>query len=161
LKSQNDKITFILNGEKVSYAGNPMDRLVDVLRENFEFTGVKEGCGEGECGACSVLLDGKNVPSCIIPVATVQNKEIYTVEGLREVKMFQILVNSFADAGAVQCGFCTPGMMISAYALLQSNNNPTDDEIREAISGNFCRCTGMNMIIEAIKLAVNRLGETE
>ena len=149
-------IEFTLNGEKVAYEGSPLRRLIDVLREDFGLTGVKEGCGEGECGACSVLIDGKNVPSCILPVGAVAGREIYTIEGLRDTEQFNILMDCFAEAGAVQCGFCTPGMIIASVALLRHNPKPSEEEIRRWLAGNLCRCSGMNMIVEAVKLASER-----
>ncbi len=149
-------IEFFLNGEKVIYEGSPLRRLIDVLRDDFGLTGVKEGCGEGECGACSVLLDGKNVPSCILPVGYVEGREVYTIEGLRDTEQFRVLTDCFAEAGAVQCGFCTPGMMIAAVSLLKHNPAPTEEEIRDWLAGNLCRCTGFNMIVEAVKLAAER-----
>ena len=131
------EIVFHVNGKKIVYTGNPLTRLVDVLREDLGLTGVKEGCGEGECGACSVIKDGKLVTSCIIPVGAVNGSEI----------------------GAVQCGFCIPGMVMAAYALLSSNPHPTELEIRKGISGNICRCTGYDLIVESIKLASEKGGD--
>jgi aerobic carbon-monoxide dehydrogenase small subunit len=149
-------INFILNNKSVSLKCNPLKRLVDVLREHFMLTGVKEGCGEGECGACSVILDGKLVNSCLIPSGTLEGAEILTIEGFRETKRYHIIKEAFEEAGAVQCGFCTPGMIMAAEALLQENNTPDEEAIKEAISGNLCRCTGYNMIIEAVNLAAKR-----
>jgi carbon-monoxide dehydrogenase small subunit len=150
------KISFMLNNKEVNIIADPLKRLLDVLREDFALTGPKEGCGEGECGACSVLVDGKLVNSCLAAVGTVEGKQITTIEGLRETEQFSVLKKAFADAGAVQCGFCTPGMIMAAYALLGANPDPNEDEIREAISGNLCRCTGYGMIINAIKLAARK-----
>lgn len=150
------KINFILNNETVSVECNPLTRLIDVLRGNFKLTGVKEGCGEGECGACSVIIDGKLANSCLIPMGTMEKSKVLTIEGLRETERYSILKEAFEDAGAVQCGFCTPGMIMAAEALLSSNKNPDERAIREAISGNLCRCTGYNMIIEAVHLAAKR-----
>lgn len=151
-----NKITFILNDEKVEITCSPLKRLLDVLREDFNLTGVKEGCGKGECGACAVLVDGELVNSCIYPVCNVENKAVLTIEGFRKYERFKILSQSFEDAGAVQCGFCTPGMIMASEALLRKNPNPNDNEIKEALSGNICRCTGYNMIVEAVKLAAKR-----
>lgn len=153
-----NEIKFKLNGREVSYSGNPVRRLLDVLRDDFGLIGVKEGCGEGECGACSVLLDGKNVPSCILPVGAVEGREVYTIEGIRKMKQFAILEESFAEAGAVQCGFCTPGMIVATLSLLKRNPKPTREEIKDALSGNLCRCSGMNMIIEAVQIAASKGG---
>ena len=150
------EIRFTLNGKSVIFIGNPLRRLVDVLREDFGMLGVKEGCGEGECGACSVIKDGKLVTSCIIPVGSVDGSEIMTIEGLREKEEGKCLIDAFADGGAVQCGFCIPGMVLASYVLLRSNPHPTEDEIRLAISGNICRCTGYDLIVESIMLAAKR-----
>ncbi|MCR5732823.1 MAG: (2Fe-2S)-binding protein [Sphaerochaetaceae bacterium] len=152
------KIKFTLNGKVVFYEGDPLRRLVDVLREGFQLTGTKEGCGEGECGACSVLKNGKLVTSCIIPVGAIDGDDIVTIEGLRETPQGQCLVESFAEGGAVQCGFCIPGMVMAAQALLLVNPHPTEEDVRVAISGNICRCTGYDLIVESILLA-SRKGE--
>lgn len=146
-------IGFELNGEMVSVDCEPTDRLLDVLREVFGLTGPKEGCGEGECGACSVIIDGKLLNSCITPMGSVRGKSVLTIEGLRKTKRFEILDSCFADAGAVQCGFCTPGMMLAAEALLTKTPEPDEAAVRTAISGNLCRCTGYSMIVEAILAA--------
>lgn len=150
------KIVFKLNGKNVSLTTDPLRRLVDVLREDFGLTGVKEGCSEGECGACSVLLNGRIVTSCIIPVGAADGQEIMTIEGLSKTEEGKCITEAFADGGAVQCGFCIPGMVIAAYCLLTSNPDPTEDEIRLAISGNICRCTGYDLIVDSIKLAAER-----
>jgi len=147
------KIRFILNNDEVSLDIDPLRRLLDVLREDFGLKSVKEGCGEGECGACSVLLDGKNVNSCLVPVGSIDGREVLTIEGLADTERFRIISNAFIRCGAVQCGFCTPGMIIATEALLRENSNPDREEIRDWLSGNLCRCTGMNMIIEAVQLA--------
>ncbi len=147
------QIKFTLNGKSVAIDSNPLRRLLDVLREDFKNTGVKEGCGEGECGACAVLLNGKLVNSCIVPVGAIDGSEIVTIEGFRKTERFKIISDAFAEAGAVQCGFCTPGMIMATEAILSQNPSPTRDEIADGLSGNLCRCTGMNMIIEAVELA--------
>lgn len=153
-------ISFNLNGEPVS-TGSPLDlRLVDVLRGEFHLTGTKEGCGEGECGACMILLNGRPTLSCLVLLGAVKNKDIITIEGLRTSAGFSILSQAFNDAGAVQCGFCTPGMIMTTYALLRDNPMPDDATIRSAIAGNLCRCTGYTMIVEAISLAAQRRGDT-
>ena len=146
-------IEFKLNGKPVAFDGDPLKRLLDVIRDDFGITGTKEGCGEGECGACSVLKDGKLVTSCIIPVGAVGGCEIITIEGLRDTPQGKCLVESFAEGGAVQCGFCIPGMVMAAEALLMNNPHPTEADIRLAISGNICRCTGYDLIVESILLA--------
>ena len=150
------KIDFKLNGKNVSIETDPLRRLVDVLRDDFKLKGVKEGCSEGECGACSVLLNGKIVTSCIIPAGAVSGQEVMTIEGVSETEEGKTIVQAFADGGAVQCGFCIPGMVIAAYYLLSNNPDPTEDEIRLGISGNICRCTGYDLIVESIKLAAKR-----
>ena len=146
-------INFMLNEEFVHLKVNPLKRLLDILREDFGLTGTKEGCGEGECGACSVLMDKKLVNSCLIPAALLEGASVTTIEGFRRTERFNILKKCFEKAGSVQCGFCTPGMLLAAEALLSSIPDPTEEEIRYGLSGNLCRCTGYSMIIEAIKLA--------
>lgn len=146
-------IEFVLNGKKVSVITDPLLRLIDVLREELGLTGVKEGCGEGECGACSVLVGGKLANSCITAAGAVEGAEVITIEGFRETERFKVLEAAFEKAGAVQCGFCTPGMIMAAEALLRRNMSPGEPEIREALSGNLCRCTGYGMIIEAVTIA--------
>ena len=153
------EIFFRLNGKIVSIVTDPLRRLIDVLREDFDCKGVKEGCSEGECGACSVILDGKMVTSCIIPVGAVKDREIMTIEGVRETEKGKVIVQAFADGGAVQCGFCIPGMVIATYCLLNENPDPTEEEIRLGISGNICRCTGYDLIVESVKLAAKRGGD--
>ncbi len=152
------RIYFTLNGKRVAFDGDPLKRLVDVLREGFQLTGTKEGCGEGECGACSVLKNGRLVTSCIIPVGAISGDEIVTIEGLRETEQGKCIIESFAEGGAVQCGFCIPGMVMAAQALLLKNPHPTEEDVRLAISGNICRCTGYDLIVESILLA-SRKGE--
>ena len=122
----------------------------------MNFTGVKEGCGEGECGACSVIIDGRLSNSCLVAIGSVDGSRVTTIEGLRNTKRFEVLDKAFADAGAVQCGFCTPGMIMAAEALLEKNPHPTEADVRLAISGNICRCTGYNMIIDAVLSAAER-----
>lgn len=153
-----DRVSFLLNGRPVSLQGNPMRRLLDALRDDFGLTGAKEGCGEGECGACAVLLDGALINSCLLPLVLAQDKAVVTIEGLRETARFQVLSRCFEQAGAVQCGFCTPGMVLAAEALLSCNPAPTRDEILEGLSGNLCRCTGYSAIVEAV-VAAAREGE--
>ena len=145
------EVHFILNGETVTFSGDPLKRLLDVLREDFRLTGAKEGCGEGECGACAVLLDGELVNSCLVPVGMVEGCEVTTSEGLARTARGRRIVEALADAGAVQCGFCSPGMLMAAAYLLARNPSPTEGEIREAISGNLCRCTGYDQIVTGIK----------
>jgi len=133
-------------------------RLLDVLRDDLGLTGVKEGCAIGECGACTVIMNGKNVCSCMILAGQAEGAEITTIEGLEGPSgELHPLQEAFIETGAVQCGFCTPGMILSSLTLLQRNLNPTVKEIKEAISGNFCRCTGYKQIIEAVQLAAERM----
>ena len=145
-----EKISFHLNGKPVKLEIDPSTRLLDVLRIRLHMTGVKEGCGEGACGACIVLVDGVCYDSCLTPVANVIGKHIVTIEGFRETPQYRVIADAFADFGASQCGFCTPGMILNTYALLRDNPHPTEEEVRVALSGNLCRCTGYNAIVRAI-----------
>jgi carbon-monoxide dehydrogenase small subunit len=145
------QINFTLNGKAVELTTRTNRRLLDVLREDFGLTGTKEGCSIGECGACTVLLDNKTVNSCLVLVGQVHGSDITTVEGLAKDGVLHPLQENFLKYGAVQCGFCTPGMLLSAYALLDENPRPSEEEIKEAIAGNLCRCTGYKQIIEAIQ----------
>ena len=131
----------------------PMKRLLDVLREDLRLTGTKEGCGEGECGSCSVLIDGEVANSCLVPACQVENTKIITVEGLARDGKLSALQQAFLQHGGAQCGICTPGMLIAATALLQANPHPAREEIKEGIAGNLCRCTGYMKIIDAIATA--------
>ncbi|MDC7239987.1 MAG: (2Fe-2S)-binding protein [Spirochaetales bacterium] len=153
---KDNKIEFRVNGETRIYEGDPLRRLLDVLREDIGLTGPKDGCGEGECGACSILLDGEVVNSCLIPVGTVQGQEVLTVEGLNETDQGKCIVEAYADAGAVQCGFCIPGMVMATEALLRKNSSPDEAAVRKAISGNLCRCTGYDQIVDAVLMAAER-----
>lgn len=146
-------IKFKLNDKFVEVDLNPSKRLLDVLREHFDLTGTKEGCGEGECGACAVLLNGKIINSCCFPLAHVHNQEVMTIEHYAKTKQFAVLEEAFSEEGAVQCGICTPGMIIASASLLLKNPKPTEEEIRIGLSGNLCRCTGYNMIVKAVKKA--------
>jgi carbon-monoxide dehydrogenase small subunit len=153
-----ETVSFNLNGAPVRIQTDPLRRLLDVLREDFGLTGAKEGCGEGECGACAALLDGELVNSCLLPLIAVQGGQVVTIEGFRETPRFQVLSECFSQAGAVQCGFCTPGMLLAAEALLSRNPAPTEGEIREALSGNLCRCTGYTAIVTAVAAAAEEGG---
>jgi carbon-monoxide dehydrogenase small subunit len=146
-------IEFTLNGKEVRVDCAPSERLLDIIRDHFNLTGTKEGCGEGECGACSVLLNGRLANSCLVAAGSLQGADVLTIEGFRDTDRYKLLERAFACAGAVQCGFCTPGMVMAAEALLSRNPDPTEEEVREAISGNLCRCTGYNMIVDAILTA--------
>ncbi|NOZ14173.1 MAG: (2Fe-2S)-binding protein [Acidobacteria bacterium] len=148
------KTKFTVNGKGISVHFSPTDRLLDVLR-NYGFTEVKEGCRDGECGACVVLLNGKLVNSCQVLAASAMDGNVVTVKGLAGDKAAPIQ-EAFVDAGAVQCGFCTPGMVLATYALLRENPEPDTGEIRRALDGNLCRCTGYVKIIQAVQLAAER-----
>ena len=148
-----DAIKFVLNGTEVAYEGSAADRLLDVLRDTYNCKSVKCGCKEGECGACSVLIDGTLINSCCVAMGAVEGNSIVTIEGFRETERFDVLEKAFAGISAVQCGFCIPGMVLAAEALLSKNPHPTIDEIREGLSGNLCRCTGYNAIVSAINTA--------
>ena len=128
-------------------------RLLDVLRDKLGLTGTKEGCGEGECGACTVIMDGETVDSCLVMAFQAEGKEIITIEGLEDEDGIHPIQKAFIEEGAVQCGFCTPGMVLSAKALLDKNSSPDRKQIKEAISGNLCRCTGYNKIVNAVEKA--------
>lgn len=148
-------IDFIVNDKAYSIDAEPDMRLIDVLRYKLGLTGVKEGCGEGECGACTIIMDGEAVNSCLVMAVQARGKKIITIEGLEKNGELDPLQKAFIENGAVQCGYCTPGMIMSAKALLLKNPNPTEEEIREAIAGNICRCTGYNNIVKAIKSVSN------
>ncbi len=148
-----DSIKFVLNGKDVSYEGSAADRLLDVLRDDFKCKSVKCGCKEGECGACSVLMDGKLINSCCVAMGAAEGSTIVTLEGYRETERFKALDKAFGELSAVQCGFCIPGMVLAAESVLSKNPHPTLDEIREGLSGNLCRCTGYNAIVNAVNNA--------
>jgi carbon-monoxide dehydrogenase small subunit len=147
---------FTVNGSPVEVEAAGTRRLLDVLREDLALTGTKEGCGEGECGACSVLVDGMVVDACLVPVSQAGGTEVRTVEGMAEPGTLSVLQQAFLETGGAQCGICTPGMLMAGEAFLASGAEPTEDAIREAIAGNLCRCTGYTKIIEAIALAADR-----
>jgi len=146
-------IEFRLNGVARKLEAYPMERLLDVLREQCGLTGTKEGCGEGECGACSVLMDGQLVNSCLVPVLQAHRAEILTIEGLAAVAELHALQAAFASAGGAQCGICTPGMILATLQLLERAPHPTDEQIREGLAGNLCRCTGYQKIFDAVREA--------
>jgi len=141
---------FTLNGRAVSFDGSGSRRLLDVLREDLRLTGTKEGCGEGECGACSVLIDGEIVDSCLVAVGQVEGRAVTTVEGLAPPDELSPLQRAFIDHGAAQCGICTPGMVLAAHVLLENTPHPTETEVRIGLAGNLCRCTGYTKIIDAV-----------
>lgn len=146
-------LTFTVNGAQHTVTVHPMARLLDVLREDLKLTGTKEGCGEGECGACSILMDGRIVNSCLIPAAQAQGAVIVTVEGLSRNDELSPLQDAFLKQNAAQCDFCTPGMLISAQDLLNRCANPTEEQVKEGLAGNICRCTGYVKILDAVKTA--------
>ncbi len=146
-------LKFTLNGEPLEILVSPSDTLLDVLRDQLHLTGTKKGCGKGECGACTVIMDGKAVNSCIVPAVKASGRSVETIEGIGSEENLHPLQATFMDLGAVQCGFCTPGMIMSSKALLDSVINPTRAEIKEAIAGNICRCTGYVKIEEAVQAA--------
>ena len=150
------RISILINGEKRAFQAEPSDTLLTLLRREG-YKGVKKGCETGDCGACAVLFDGRAVNSCLLLAAKADGHSVITVEGLEDDGRLSILQEAFLDAGAVQCGYCTPGMLIAATDLLNRNPDPSEEEIREAISGNLCRCTGYVKQVEAIKLAVRRM----
>jgi len=154
------KVEFTLNGKLLSLEVEPRRTLIQVLRQDLGLKGAKEGCGKGECGACTVILNGKAVLSCLIPIPRVQGCSITTIEGLETGEGLHPLQKAFVEHGAIQCGFCTSGVILSAKACLDENPSPSMEEIRETISGNLCRCTGYVKIIEAIQsVAGEKIGE--
>ena len=154
-------ISFRLNGEAVSIQVDPSESALVVLRDRLGLKGTKEGCGIGECGACSIMVDGKVINSCLTFAPQLDGREVITVEGLAALPAGQSIQKAFAEAGGVQCGFCTPGMLISSFSLLLSNPKPARSEIIEAISGNICRCTGYVQIIDAIESASRTLSDND
>jgi carbon-monoxide dehydrogenase small subunit len=144
-------ITLTVNGTERELAIEPNRTLLDVLRYDLELTGTKKGCDVGECGSCTVILNGKPVNACLVLAIQANGAEILTIEGLKPSQGLHPLQQAFVDKGAIQCGFCTPGMLLSASSLLKQNPNPTEEEIRTALSGNLCRCTGYQKIVEAIQ----------
>lgn len=150
------KIPLTVNGQPVTVRAYPMERLLDVLRHELGLTGTKEGCGEGECGSCSVLMDGVLVNSCLIPVLQATNSEVTTIEGLAANGRAHALERAFLQCGGAQCGICTPGMILAACHLLGKKPQPTMQEIREGLSGNLCRCTGYAQILEAVAEAARQ-----
>lgn len=153
------EITFDLNGDLVTVEAGAGEMLAELLRDKLGVRGVKIGCGEGECGACTVIVDGLAVLSCIYPAAKVAGRRVETIEGLGDDRRLHVIQQAFVDCFAAQCGYCTPGMIMAAKALLDHNPNPTREEILAAIAGNLCRCTGYYQIVEAIELAARRLRE--
>ena len=153
------KISFILNRKEIEIDAPPDRRVVDLLREDLNLTGTKEGCGEGECAACTILVDGESRLSCLMVAPQLRGRKVTTIEGLASGEKLHPVQEAFVEFGAVQCGFCTPGMILNAVDLLRKNPNPTRTEIREGISGNLCRCTGYQKIVDAIEAAAKKLSE--
>ena len=150
------KISFTLNKQKVTVDVDPMKRLLDVLREDFNLLGSKESCGEGECGACTILLDGKPVTSCILNAIHADGKVIETVEGISQTELCKLVIDCFDETNAVQCGFCFPGFFVSSYHYVKTDGEKNLDKIKNALSGNICRCTGYKKIFESVMLACER-----
>ncbi len=153
MSARHSTIRFIVNGQNRDVQAPPMKRLLDVLREDLHLTGTKEGCGEGECGSCSVRMNGELVNSCLVPVLQVEGADIQTVEGLAAIGALHPLQQAFLDCGGAQCGICTPGMLMAATQLLSINPHPSIAEIREGLAGNLCRCTGFIRIFESVVAA--------
>lgn len=150
-------IELTINGKKRKVETTTSTRLLDLIRDELRLTGTKEGCGKGECGACTVIMNGELVASCLILAPQADGAVITTIEGVGDDKCLDLVQEAFIETGAVQCGFCTPGMILAAKKLLEENPHSTEEEIKRGISGNLCRCTGYQKIIDAIKLAANRL----
>ncbi|WP_419025991.1 (2Fe-2S)-binding protein [Emergencia sp.] len=155
------RVSFVLNGKSVCCEAEGDELLLDTIRSRFQLTGTKRGCGTGDCGACTVLVDDVAVRSCTMLTGMIEGKNVMTIEGLGTTEHLHPVQQAFIDVNAVQCGFCIPGMVLAAYALLKENENPTEEEIRIAISGNLCRCTGYQKIVEAIQLAAKRMQEQD
>ena len=155
------EITLNVNGNQYTLHVKPSTTLLDIIREDLGLTGAKEGCGEGECGACTVLMDGLAVNACLVLAVEANNKQITTIEGLAHGGDLHPIQQAFVDIGGLQCGFCTPGMILSTKALLDKNQNPTDQEIRKGLEGNFCRCTGYTKIIESVRVAADKMRGVE
>ncbi|HIE23310.1 MAG TPA: (2Fe-2S)-binding protein [Candidatus Korarchaeota archaeon] len=154
-------VSFSLNGRRVEVETNPNITLLDLLRRKFRITSVKRGCERGECGVCTVLINGRPMRSCLLLVPQVQGKQVITVDFLAHEGVLHPIQEAFIETGAVQCGFCTPAMILTTKALLDVNKEPSDEEIRKAISGVLCRCTGYVKIVEAVKLSARKLSSTD
>ena len=150
-------VNITVNGKDYNLEVKPSATLLELIREDLQLTGAKEGCGVGECGACTILMDGKAVNACLVLAAEANGKNTTTIEGLAQDEKLHPLQQAFVELGGLQCGFCTPGMILSAKALLDVNNNPTDLEIRKGLEGNFCRCTGYTKIIDSVRMAAKMM----
>lgn len=151
------KLTFVLNGKETMLDTSPDRRVVDLLREDLGLTGVKECCGAGECGACTILVDGESRLSCLMLAAQLENRQVLTAEGVATEERLHVMQQAFIDCGAVQCGFCIPGMVLAALDLLNRCPDPTPEQVRAGLSGNLCRCTGYQKIVEAVLMAARLL----
>jgi len=154
-------IRLIINGQKETIETTPSTRLLDLIRDDLHLTGTKEGCGKGECGACTVIMNGELVASCLVLAPQADGAVITTIEGIGSGGHLDPIQEAFVETGAVQCGFCTPGMILAAKKLLEENLHPDEEEIKRGISGNLCRCTGYQKIFDAIKLAADRLSDRD
>jgi aerobic carbon-monoxide dehydrogenase small subunit len=152
-----ERIALTVNGKHYELQVKSWATLLEVIRDDLGLTGTKEGCGVGECGACTVIMDGKAVNACLILAAEAQGKHITTIEGLADGEVLHPIQQAFLEIGGLQCGFCTPGMILSTKVLLDGNKEPTDEEIRKGLEGNFCRCTGYTKIIESVKVAAQMI----
>jgi carbon-monoxide dehydrogenase small subunit len=150
-------VNITVNGKDYNLEVKPYATLLELIREDLQLTGAKEGCGVGECGACTILMEGKTVNACLVLAAEANGKNITTIEGLAQDEKLHPIQQAFVELGGLQCGFCTPGMILSAKALLDVNNNPTDIEIRKGLEGNFCRCTGYTKIIDSVRMAAKMM----
>ena len=150
------EVTCTVNGARHTLHAHPLARLLDVLREELRLTGTKEGCGEGECGACSVLIDGELVNSCLVPVLQVEGAQVQTIEGVASGEQLHAVQEAFIECGGTQCGICTPGMVLAAISLLEHTPQPTHEDIRNGLAGNLCRCTGYMKIFDAVVRACHR-----
>ena len=155
------KISFKVNNKKYEIETTPLRRLLDTLREDLKLTGTKEGCGEGECGACSVIINGELALACLTTATQIEGSEILTIEGMSKEGELSYIQKAFIDKGAVQCGFCTPGFVMATHKYIESGGKPDDISIKEALSGNFCRCTGYAKIIDGVKEAIKLHDEKE
>ncbi len=157
MSTEMETVSLTVNGKLYTRSAKPNMTLLDFIRDELGLTGTKKGCETGDCGACTVILDGLPVNSCQVLALEASGKQVLTIEGLNNGKELHLLQEAFVEYGAIQCGFCTPGMILTAKALLDKNSNPTEEEIKEAISGNLCRCTGYTKIIEAIRATAQKL----
>ena len=155
------EITFTINGQSQTLTIQPWRTLLEVIREDLQLTGTKEGCGQGECGSCTVIMGGKTINSCLVPAVEADGQEIITIEGLSNGDVLHPIQEAFMEHSGMQCGFCTPGMIMSAKGLLDRNPKPSEEEIREGIAGNFCRCTGYTKIVESIDAAAKVMNKKD